>query len=123
MIALTVVIYPANPAKRSTRLASATVRVIRITLHEVRHTHATLELYAGTNDKIVSERLGHSVQTLINHYSHTSPGLHRQSSNAFAAMIRDERTTRQHQTRKRRKSPRQGAISRALSRADQKKGV
>ncbi len=48
---------------RITKLFDAHVRrsgLVRIRLHDLRHTHATLALQAGVHPKVVSERLGHS---------------------------------------------------------------
>jgi integrase len=43
----------------------------KITLHGLRHTHATLLLKMGVNTKIVSERLGHStINMTLDTYSH-----------------------------------------------------
>ncbi|KYG26300.1 hypothetical protein AZF06_17420 [Priestia endophytica] len=43
----------------------------KITLHGLRHTHATLLLKMGANTKIVSERLGHStIHMTLDTYSH-----------------------------------------------------
>ena len=45
-----------------------------IRLYDLRHTHATLLLAAGTNPKIVAERLGHASTTLtMDTYSHVQP--------------------------------------------------
>jgi integrase len=45
-------------------------RLPKIRLHGLRHTHATLLLAAGTNPKIVSERLGrHSVAFTLDTYA------------------------------------------------------
>lgn len=55
-----------------------------IPLHGLRHTHATDELAAGTNAKIVMERLGHSsVKTTLDSYSHVSPTVHREAAKAL----------------------------------------
>ncbi|MGB3323185.1 MAG: site-specific integrase [Mycolicibacterium fortuitum] len=44
-----------------------------ITLHGLRHTHATVLLEAGENPKIVQERLGHTtITTTMDVYSHVS---------------------------------------------------
>ncbi len=58
-----------------------TTGVTPITLHQLRHTNATLEVRAGTNVKLVSERLGHrSVQITLDLYSHTSRDDHRRAA-------------------------------------------
>lgn len=42
-----------------------------ITMHGLRHTHASLLLYKGANIHSVSKRLGHSdIQTTLDHYTH-----------------------------------------------------
>lgn len=47
-----------------------------VTFHSLRHFHATLLLQAGTNPKIVQERLGHSsVMLTLDTYSHVMPSL------------------------------------------------
>jgi integrase len=47
-----------------------------ISLHDARHTHASLMLKQGIHPKIVQERLGHaSIQTTLDIYSHVAPGL------------------------------------------------
>jgi integrase len=47
-----------------------------LSFHGLRHVHATLLLLAGTNPKIVSERLGHSnIAITMDIYSHVLPGL------------------------------------------------
>lgn len=55
--------------------------VPRIRIHDLRHTHATLLLAAGTHPKIVSERLGHAeIATTMNTYSHILPSMQRQAA-------------------------------------------
>ncbi len=57
-------------------------------LYDLRHTHATLLLIAGTNPKIVSERLGHSSIILtLDTYSHVLPGMQRESASKLNAML------------------------------------
>ena len=46
-----------------------------ISLHNARHTHASLMLKEGIHPKIVQERLGHStIATTLDIYSHVTPG-------------------------------------------------
>lgn len=48
----------------------------RVTLHQLRHTHATQLLQAGVHPKIVQERLGHrSIEITMNLYSHVTPSM------------------------------------------------
>lgn len=57
---------------------------LRLRLHDLRHTHATLMLKAGVHPKIVSERLGHStVAFTLDTYSHVVPGLQEAAAKAF----------------------------------------
>lgn len=59
-----------------------------ISLHELRHTNATVELQAGTHPRIVSDRLGHRrVETTLNLYSHVSPDLQRAAIDALESRI------------------------------------
>ena len=51
-----------------------------LTLHGLRHAHATLLLTAGVHPKVVSERLGHSnIAITMDIYSHVLPGLQEQA--------------------------------------------
>ncbi|WP_160804044.1 tyrosine-type recombinase/integrase [Virgibacillus halodenitrificans] len=51
-------------------------KVIKISFHGLRHTHATLLLTNGVHPKVVQERLGHrSIQTTLDTYSHIIPGI------------------------------------------------
>lgn len=55
-----------------------------ITLQGLRHTHATLLLQAGTNPKIVQERLGHSdISTTLNIYTHVTPTIQEEAMARF----------------------------------------
>ncbi len=63
-------------------LTKAFGRIVRkagvpvVSFHALRHTHASHLLKAGTNPKIVSERLGHAgVAITLDTYSHVLPGL------------------------------------------------
>lgn len=50
-----------------------------IRLHDLRHTHATILLAAGTPIKVVSERLGHSTpEFTMKVYQHVLPGMQRE---------------------------------------------
>jgi len=57
----------------------------RITLHGLRHTHATILLSKGVPVKVVSERLGHAkVEITLNVYTHVMPGMQAQAVAVFA---------------------------------------
>lgn len=56
-----------------------------ITIHGLRHTHATLLLEAGVSPKIISERLGHaSIQITLDLYSHVTDKMEKTASEIFA---------------------------------------
>lgn len=59
-----------------------------ITLHGLRHTHATLLLRAGVPLKVVSERLGHSHPAFtMATYQHVLPGMQADAAATFAALL------------------------------------
>ena len=67
-------------------LGDEAVPVVRV--HDLRHTHATALLRAGTPVKVVSERLGHSdVMTTMRVYQHVMPGMQAEAAQTFAAMF------------------------------------
>lgn len=60
----------------------------RIRLHDLRHTHATHLLTAGTNARVTSERLGHaSVAFTLDVYGHVLPGQQADAAAAVAALV------------------------------------
>lgn len=80
-------INPANLAKRFAALIQA-ADVRRITIHGMRHTHATLLLMAGINVKVVSERLGHAdISLTLSTYAHVLPQMQKEAAGAFAAAL------------------------------------
>jgi integrase len=59
-----------------------------LTLHGLRHTHATVLLEAGENPKVVQERLGHTTfTTTMDIYSHVTPTMQRAAVDRFAAAL------------------------------------
>lgn len=92
-------IFPSTPGRAATQsgLHAAFLRVQkhyraahpdldlpRLTVHELRHTHASLLFEAGQSVKVVQERLGHaSAQVTLNTYAHL---LHDAQSRAAAAL-------------------------------------
>jgi integrase len=59
-----------------------------LTLHGLRHTHATVLLEAGENPKVVQERLGHTTfTTTMDIYSHVTPTMQRAAVDRFAAAV------------------------------------
>lgn len=64
-----------------------------ISLHDLRHTHATLLLKAGVHVKVVSERLGHSnIAFTMNTYQHVLPGMQAEAAALFSELL--SRTSR-----------------------------
>lgn len=72
----------------------AKIDVPAISLHDLRHTHATLLLKAGVHVKVVSERLGHAnVAFTMNVYQHVLPGMQAEAADTFALLIHSQRST------------------------------
>ncbi len=66
----------------------AKLKVPTISLHDLRHTHATLLLKAGVPVKVVSERLGHAnVAFTMSVYQHVLPGMQAEAAETFAALL------------------------------------
>jgi integrase len=66
----------------------AKLSVPTISLHDLRHTHATLLLKAGVPVKVVSERLGHAnVAFTMNVYQHVLPGMQAEAAATFAQLL------------------------------------
>jgi integrase len=60
----------------------------RIRLHDLRHSHATHLLAAGTNVRVTSERLGHaSVSFTLDVYGHVLPGQQADAAAAVSALV------------------------------------
>lgn len=61
-----------------------------ITIHDLRHTHATGLLLAGVPVHVVSQRLGHSSPVVtMTVYAHVLPGNQQDAANTFARLIRE----------------------------------
>jgi integrase len=81
---------PWNPDSIGRAFARAVERtdLPRIRLHDLRHSHATHLLAAGTNVKVVSERLGHAtVGFTLDVYGHVMPGQQADAAAAVAALV------------------------------------
>ena len=60
-----------------------------VSLHDLRHTHATLLLKAGVPVKVVSERLGHAnVAFTMSVYQHVLPGMQAEAAELFAQLLK-----------------------------------
>ena len=80
-------IHPDAFSKAFNKKVAAT-EVPRIRFHDLRHTHATLLLQAGTNPKVVSERLGHStVSITLDTYSHVIPSLQEDAARRASELV------------------------------------
>ena len=65
-----------------------------LTLHGLRHAHATLLLTAGEHPKVVSERLGHSsIAVTMDTYSHVLPGLQEAAARGLDQLLDSGHTT------------------------------
>jgi integrase len=65
-------------------------RLPRITLHQLRHTWATLALGRGVHPRAVQERLGHStIAITLGTYSHVTPTLHDEAAQLVADLVLD----------------------------------
>lgn len=63
-----------------------------ISLHDLRHTHATLLLKSGVPIKVVSERLGHAnIAFTMQVYQHVLPGMQAAAAETFSLLLRTER--------------------------------
>jgi integrase len=84
---------PLNPNNlyRNYEAIVAAGGVPRIRLHDLRHTHATLLLQAGTPIKAVSERLGHAKTSItLDTYAHVLPQMQDHAVEAIdAALFQD----------------------------------
>jgi integrase len=79
--------HPDNVSKRFTALVR-TLDVSYLTLHGLRHTHATHLLAMGKNPRMVSERLGHAdVAFTLQTYGHVLPGHQREAAEAAAGLV------------------------------------
>ena len=73
---------------RAARRALGEESLKRLSIHGLRHTHATLLLELGVHPKVVQERLGHSnISTTMNIYSHVTPTMQRDAAARLAALI------------------------------------
>lgn len=80
-------LHPDSVTKRFARLV-ARAGLPTITVHGLRHTHATALLRALTHPKVVQERLGHSsIQVTLDTYSHAVPALQGDAAARFAELI------------------------------------
>jgi integrase len=73
-----------NLMTRAFKKIVTTAGLPKLTIHGLRHTHATMLLEQGVNPKVVSERLGHaSVATTMDIYSHVLPDMQEKAALAI----------------------------------------
>jgi integrase len=91
---------PTGEALDANRVSDAFRRAVRqsglprITFHGLRHTHATHLLAAGTNVRVVAERLGHhSAGFTLDRYGHVLAGQQSDAARAVAALVRGDSVT------------------------------
>lgn len=81
---------PTHPDAFSQTFDRAVIRLDlpRVSLHDLRHTHATLLLRAGVPVKVVSERLGHANPAFtLTVYQHVLPGMQEKAATLFSELI------------------------------------
>lgn len=80
-------LHPNGFSDRFDRLVK-NAQLPRITVHDLRHTHATIALQAGISPKVVSERLGHTtVSMTLDTYSHVIPAMQEDAAARVAALM------------------------------------
>lgn len=87
---------PINPQSISQGFDRAVTKTTlpKLSLHGLRHTHATLLLKAGVPLKVVSERLGHSTPGFtMATYQHVLPGMQAEAAATFVADLLDAEDT------------------------------
>jgi len=78
---------------RCFRRAVKAAKLPEISLHDLRHTHATLALRAGIHPKVVSEHLGHATGSItLDTYSHAIPAMHEEEEALIAQLVFAEKT-------------------------------
>ncbi|MET9071793.1 tyrosine-type recombinase/integrase [Streptomyces sp. NPDC004232] len=65
----------------------------RLSLHGLRHTMVTIWLTAGVPVKVVAERTGHTVATMLSTYAHVIPGSQAAAAKQVAALRRQSTPT------------------------------
>lgn len=77
-----------------TRVSSAQkdIELPTITLHELRHTHATMMLLLGVHPRVVQERLGHAtIGITMDTYSHVLPSMQADAVQRFSMLMGAEK--------------------------------
>ena len=80
-------LHPQTYSQAFERLVAKT-ELPRISLHALRHTHATIALRAGVPPKVISERLGHeSPAFTLKQYAHVIPGMQADAARVVAELV------------------------------------
>ncbi len=80
---------PSDLGKWVTRMAEK-AGCPKLTLHSLRHFHASMLLQSGLNPAVVAERLGHSSAAItLSIYAHCLPGWQRGAAEAFSDLMRE----------------------------------
>jgi integrase len=83
---------PFDPSEQITRAFAKFIRktdLPQIRFHDLRHTHATNLMKAGTHPLVVSKRLGHStIGITMDTYSHVTPVMQEDAAQRIDAMMR-----------------------------------
>ena len=62
---------PRNISMEFTKKVAKYPNINQISIHSLRHTHATLLIFNGENIKVISDRLGHKdISVTLNTYTH-----------------------------------------------------
>lgn len=86
-------LYPDTVSQLFDRIVTGLRDVRRVSLHSLRHTHATLLLAAGVPPHVVSRRLGHASEAFtLSQYSHVLPQQGAHAAAAFADAVRGRST-------------------------------
>jgi integrase len=86
---------PFNPSTIQSRAdrAWSGVGLDRITLHECRHTYASLMIAAGTRAEDLSKYMGHaSIAITVDRYGHLMPGAHNEAAARLDAYMSEARS-------------------------------
>ena len=79
---------PFSPTRVRSRAATAWAKVKPITLHEARHTFASLMIAAGVNAKALSTYMGHAnIAITLDRYGHLMPGNEEEAAGLLDAYL------------------------------------
>lgn len=81
-------LWRSNVFRKSFRPILEAAGLPEIRFHDLRHTSASIMLAKGLNPKVVAQRLGHDVVTLLKTYAHVLPGDDLAAAGLFDGMIR-----------------------------------